>query len=224
MKLQKKTDKIKKIENYDFFVESYVEIAQTEFYEITFALFELKEAICRLNEYLYYSDKNPFFENVPYVKYSRFIYESYLNDTYIIQTRFRKLINVIKCEKRFTITEEEKDDIEDKFKVVVAKLRKITKEIRGEHVHDKRYNDKDFMICDSMERMNNLFQKINGTPIKEFEGVDLYQSVAVSHLDDVQNLILNNNNYIYASIDLFLKEITDLIINKINFYISENKR
>ena len=101
MKLQKKVDKIKKIEKYDSFIEKYVAISKTDFYEILFALFELKEAICRLNEYLYYSDENPFSNNVPYVKYSRFIYESYLNDVYIIQTRFRKLINVLKNEKRF---------------------------------------------------------------------------------------------------------------------------
>lgn len=223
MKLQKKLDKIKKIEKYDSFIEKYVVIAKTDFYDIMFALFELKEAICRLNEYLYYSDDNPFSNNVPYVKYSRFIYESYLNDAYIIQTRFRKLINVIKNEKKFSITEEEKTDIEDKFKLVVAKLRKITKEIRGEHVHDKRYNDMDFLITDSMERINNISKKIKGKPIKEIDGLDLYQNIAVAHLDDVQDIIIDTNNYIYDAIGLFLNEITDFIINKICSYISENK-
>ena len=63
--------------------------------------------IHRLEQYLYYSDINPFVDNVSYVNYVRFIYECYLNDLYIIQTRFRKLINSIADEKRFKFKENE---------------------------------------------------------------------------------------------------------------------
>lgn len=215
MNLSDKKDKVEELECIDFFVYKYVKIAQSDFGKIKLALFELKEAIYRLKEYLYYSDSNPFSNDVSYVKYARFIYESYLNDTYIIQTRFRKLINVVKSEKRLNIFTSEIDAIENDYKNVVFNLQKITKEKRGAHVHERRYNDLDFMTCDSMERQNNLVKRLTGKPIKEYKGMDVYESVAISQLDDVQNLIIEHNAYIYNCINVFLKDLTDFIYKKI---------
>lgn len=225
MKLDSKKDKIKKLNNMQVLIEvnTVLSITNNDFDEIKFAVFELKESINRLEQYLYYSDTNPFVDNVSYVNYARFIYECYLNDVYIIQTRFRKLINSIADEKRFKFKESELEELNNNYKDVVDKLRKITKDKRGEHVHNRRYNDLDFMIVDYMERQNRINKMIKGLPLKEYKGKDLYYEVTVTHLDDVQNMIIDNNNYVYETIDDFLKEILDFIINKIVLFIEESK-
>lgn len=224
MNLIKKEDKIIKLKSLDYLIKSCTAITYSDFNEIKFALFELKEAIYRLNEYFYYSDQNPFYKKVSYVRYSRFIYESYLNDTYILQTRLIKLINVTKGEKRFNFFESETKAIEEKFSKVIKLLQKITKDKRGEHVHQKRYNDENFMISDLMEHQNEIVKKISGKPIKEKNGKDIYYYVTVDHLNDVQDLIIENNNYIYETIDLFLKDLLDVIVNKIIQYIDDTKK
>lgn len=225
MKLDSKKDKIKKLNNMQVLIDvnTVLSITNNDFDEIKFAVFELKESINRLEQYLYYSDINPFVDNVSYVNYVRFIYECYLNDVYIIQTRFRKLINSIADEKRFKFKENELEELNNNYKDVVDKLRKITKDKRGEHVHNRRYNDLDFMIVDLMERENRINKMIKGLPLKEYNDKDLYYEVTVTHLDDVQNIIIDNNNYVYETIDDFLKEILDLIINKIVLFIEESK-
>lgn len=220
MNLNKKTDKIEKLECMNILINVCQTLVVTDFDEIKFAVFELKEAIKRLEQYLYYSDCNPFLENVSYVSYSRFIYENYLNDVYIIQTRFRTLINAIKNEKRFSLDNEEIDLIETKYNMVLSELRKITKEKRGSHVHERRYNDKDFFIVDIMEKCNNINKKNNGKPIQEYREKDVYNGVAISHLDDVQNMIIKDNNFIYETINIFLKEILEFIVTKINLLIN----
>ena len=225
MKLDSKIDKIKKLNNIQGLTDvvEYLYITNNDFYEIKFSIFELKESIKRLEQYLYYSDTNPFVDNVSYVSYARFIYESYLNDVYIIQTRFRKLINSIANEKKFYFEEKELEELNNNYKDVVKKVIKITKDKRGEHVHNKRYNDLDFMIVDVMERQNRINKMIKGLPLKEYEGKDLYYEVTVTHLDDVQNMIIDNNNYVYETIDDFLKEILDFIMNKIELFIEKSK-
>lgn len=224
MNLNNKNDKIKKLDNMDFLRETSTVLSFTDFNEIKLSVFELKEAIKRLEQYLYYSDLNPFSKNVSYINYARFIYESYLNDAYIIQTRFRKVINSIKKENRFSLTREEKDKIEEKYNIVVNKLRKITKEKRGTHVHDRRYNDKDFLIVDLMERQNKIHKELTGKPKQEYMGKDVYYNVTIIHLDDVQNMIIENNNYIYTIINDFLKEILEIIINQICLHIDKCKK
>lgn len=224
MKLNEKKSRIKKVEGMELLKKYSTIIAYTDFNEIKFAVFELKESLYRLEEYLYYSDTNPFSDNISYIKYSRFVYESYLNDTYIIQTRFRKLIDSIKKEARFNLTANETRIIEENFSVVVKKMRKITKDLRGGHVHDRRYNDKDFMICDLMERENRIHKMLTGKPKQEYDGKDLYYYVTVGHLNDVQDMIIENNNYIYGCLDDFLKKILEIIIDKICVYIDSLKK
>ena len=104
--------------------------------------------------------------------------------------------------------------------MVLSELRKITKEKRGSHVHERRYNDKDFLIVDIMEKCNNINKKNNGKPIQEYKEEDVYNGVAISHLDDVQNMIIKDNNFIYETINIFLKEILEFIVTKINLLIN----
>ena len=224
MKLNEKKSKIKNFEAMELLKRYSSIISITDFNEIKFAIFELKEALKRLEEYLYYSDTNPFSDNISYMKYSRFVYESYLNDTYIIQTRFRKLIDSIKKESRFTFTDNEMRIIEENYSVIVKKMRKITKDLRGSHVHERRYNDKDFMICDLMERENRIHKMLTGKPKQEYNGKDVYYYVTIDHLNDVQDMIIENNNYIYLCLDEFLKEILEIIIDKICVYIDSLKK
>ena len=65
MKLDSKKDKIKKLNNMQVLIDvnTVLSITNNDFDEIKFAVFELKESINRLEQYLYYSDTNPFVDN-----------------------------------------------------------------------------------------------------------------------------------------------------------------
>ena len=224
MNLSKKKDRQKELNSMKTLIDvnTVLSITNNDFFNIKISIFELKEAIKRLNHYIYYSDTNPFVDNISYVDYARFIYESYLNDVYIIQTRFRKLINSVKEEERFDLEEKELEKLENDYTSVINKLRKITKDKRGEHVHNRRYNDEDFLIVDLMERKNRINKIIKGLPLMEYKEKDIYYEVTITHLDDIQNMIIDNNNYVYETIDDFLEEILDFIINKIVLFINKN--
>ncbi len=213
MNLKEKKSNIHKLNNKHLLLELQKKFMPNKSPEnIGFKIFELKEAIYRLEEYLFYSDENPFFDNVSYVKYSRFIFESYLNDVYIIQNRFRSLINSIKKDNAFTFTDNEIMDLENYFASSVNKIRKISKDIRGNHVHNKRYNDKDLLITDCMERFNKINMLFCNEPIMKYKGKDVYLEVTKSYLNDVQDIIIEYNNYLYDIIDELIKYIYNLII------------
>ena len=103
---------------------------------------------------LIYINSFPFYPRVTKVDYLKFIYSAYLNEIYILQSRMSKLTKIIKrslkeCkeDKRFNI---DFDIIENSTNNAIDRFKKII-EIRGEHVHVKRYTTRSIDNVESCE-------------------------------------------------------------------------
>ena len=116
---------------------------------------------------LIYINSFPFYPRVAKVDYLKFIYSAYLNEIYILQSRISKLTKTIKrCLKEY----KEEAGFNIDFNIIdnctnnaVNRFKKII-EVRGAHVHVKRYTTKNIDNVENYEFISILSAACTSKP------------------------------------------------------------
>ena len=91
--------------------------------------------------------------NISRLSYLRFVIESYLNEMYLLAQRLKAYLNTVtKIYKR----SERRNQIKvvvDRLSAYISKSLEGVLAIRGAHVHESRYEDKDFRVLSLLEFM-----------------------------------------------------------------------
>lgn len=158
---------------------------------------------------LIYINSFPFYPRVTKVDYLKFIYSAYLNDIYFLQSRISKLTKTIKRSLKeykeennfnadFTVIDNSTNNAIDRFKRII--------EIRGAHVHVKRYTTKDIDNVESYE------------VISKFGDTEKYNIALKYEIKELKkkyvNKIKKNQEQIEKILKLYLQDINDFLFKK----------
>ena len=158
---------------------------------------------------LIYINSFPFYPKVTKVDYLKFIYSAYLNEIYILQSRISKLTKTIKRslkeyreEKEFNvdvnIIDKSTNNTIDKFKGII--------EIRGAHVHVKRYTTIKTDIAESHE----LISKFKDTERYKIAFKDEIKELKKNYVSKIRK----NQEKIEEILKLYLQDINDFLLKK----------
>lgn len=151
----------------------------------------------------------PFYPRVQKVDYLKFIYSAYLNEIYILQSRISKITKTI---KRSLKEYKQEKNFNDDFNVIdnstnnaIGRFKKII-EIRGAHVHVKRYTTKIIDNVESYEFISN------------FECTEKYKIAFKDEIKELKkkyvNKIKKNQEQIEKILKLYLQDINDFLLKK----------
>lgn len=158
---------------------------------------------------LIYINSFPFYPRVTKVDYLKFIYSAYLNEIYILQSRISKLTKTIKRSLKeykeekvfntdFNVIDNSTNNAIDRFKRII--------EIRGAHVHVKRYTTKDIDNVESYEF------------ISKFKNTEKYKKAYKDEIKELKrkyvNKIKKNQEQIEKILKLYLQDINDFLFKK----------
>ncbi len=158
---------------------------------------------------LIYINSFPFYPRVTKVDYLKFIHSAYLNEIYILQSRISKLTKTIKRSLKeykeennfnadFTVIDNSTNNAIDRFKRII--------EIRGAHVHVKRYTTKDIDNVESYEF------------ISKFRDTEKYNIAFKDEIKELKkkyvNKIKKNQEQIEEILKLYLQDINDFLFKK----------
>lgn len=181
---------------------------------------DLKATYDSIKNCLIYINSFPFYPRVAKVEYLKFIYSAYLNEIYILQSRILKFTKVIKRtlkdykEERwfnvdYNIIDSSTNNAIDRFKKII--------EIRGAHVHVKRYTTKSIDNVETYEF------------ISRFKGTKQYKTGFKYEIKELKKKYFNkmkkNQEQIDEILKLYLQDIDDFLfkkeyIKKVNDYES----
>ena len=158
---------------------------------------------------LIYINSFPFYPRVTKVDYLKFIYNAYLNEVYILQSRISKFAKTIKRslkeyreEKEFNvdvnIIDKSTNNTIDKFKGII--------EIRGAHVHVRRYTTRNTDIVESYE----LISKFKDTERYKIAFKDEIKELKKNYVSKIRK----NQEKIEEILKLYLQDINDFLLKK----------
>lgn len=170
---------------------------------------DLNETYESIKNCLIYINSFPFYPRVAKVEYLKFIYTAYLNEIYILQSRILKLTKTIK--RSLKEYREEKnlkidlDVIDKSTNSAIDRFKRII-EIRGSHVHVKRYTTKNIDIVESYEFISG------------FKGTDNYKIAFKNETKELKKQyvkkIRHNQEQIEKILKSYLQDINDFLFKK----------
>ena len=170
---------------------------------------DLNETYESVKNCLIYINSFPFYPRVAKVDYLKFIYTAYLNEIYILQTRILKLTKTIKRSLKEYIEEKnlriDLDVIDKSTNNAIDRFKRII-EIRGSHVHVKRYTTKNIDIVESYEFISG------------FKGTDNYKIAFKNEIKELKKQyvkkIKHNQEQIEKILKSYLQDINDFLFKK----------
>jgi hypothetical protein len=183
-----------------------------DYYEIFQSMENLKMISISLSQFT--NKKIYKINKITKVRYLRYHFENYLSETYIFEKRIEKFLNNISKKLKLKNLSKENQKITS-LKIFLKKSLKNIDKIRGNHVHDKRFSDKDLSRLESLE----LYTSTNTTNTISYLFVPYRDSEYRQLRSKWAKTIDETNKNLQMVIDDILEQVKPIVFNKlITFY------